>query len=70
LPLTIENASEKISLGDELVIQRPAKQIDSGADVTIHNETKSTQIVGQHDLSDRQRDVLKAGGLIAWMRGR
>ncbi len=70
LPLTVENVSEHFSQDDELVIESPAEQIDAGTNVTILNAARSTRGIGQHNLSDRQREVLKAGGLIAWMRER
>lgn len=70
LPLTVENAAEHFSIGDQLVIEHPAKQIDAGTDVTISNTSQSTRVTGHHNLSGRQQEVVKAGGLIAWMRAR
>jgi len=68
LPLTVAKAAEQFSQDDDLVVEHPAAQLDAGNEVTILNTTRLTQFVGQHNLSDRQREVLKCGGLIAWKR--
>jgi aconitate hydratase len=68
LPLTVANAAEQFSRDDDLVVEHPAAQLDAGNEVTILNTTRLTQFVGQHNLSDRQREVLKRGGLIPWKR--
>ncbi|WP_146519014.1 aconitate hydratase [Stieleria varia] len=70
LPLTIENPSEQISQGDQLLIEHPAQQIRSGREVIIANTTRSINIVARHTMSLRQQEVLVAGGLIPWMRAR
>ncbi|MCS7469288.1 aconitate hydratase [Stieleria sp. ICT_E10.1] len=68
LPLTVENTREHIAADDDLVIESPAEQLRSGQHITIENTTRSTSLIGDHSLSPRQLEVLRAGGLIPWMR--
>ncbi|MCO8122652.1 aconitate hydratase [Stieleria sp. TO1_6] len=70
LPLTVENACKQFQEGDVLVIDHPGDQLDAGHEIKIENKTRQQQIIGQHQLSDRQSEILKAGGLIPWMRQR
>ncbi|QEG01326.1 Homoaconitase large subunit [Stieleria maiorica] len=70
LPLTIESAREHFQSDDVLSIDQPAKQLRAGIDVTVINQTRSTRLTAHHGLSQRQQDVLIAGGLIPWMRSR
>ncbi|WP_182866862.1 aconitate hydratase [Stieleria mannarensis] len=70
LPLTVESAREHLQSDDVLSIDQPARQLRDGIDVTIVNQTRSTRLTAHHALSQRQQDVLIAGGLIPWMRSR
>lgn len=47
-----------------------AEQLRSGPEIAITNTTRSTNFVGHHTLSQRQQQVITAGGLIPWLRSR
>lgn len=63
VPLIAE--TDSIAQGDRLRIdvsdlERP--------DVVVKNETQGTSFVAGHDLSARERDIVRAGGLLAYTR--
>ena len=66
LPLTFENEADydAISQGDELEIKSPAEQFKAGNVITVTNKTKGIEIKTVTSLSDRQKDIMIAGGLI------
>ena len=79
LPLTFaeEGALDKIAQGDVLVLEGlhaaldpAAVGEDGGGELTVRNETQGTDIRAEHTLSPRQVEVVRAGGLIHWMRRR
>ena len=59
-----------IEQGDVVRIERLRDQLRSGMEVTVENLTKRQHFVTRHTLSDRQRDVLFAGGVINWLKSR
>jgi aconitate hydratase len=65
LPLVFEDESvyEQIAQGDELLIENTVNQL-AGDEVIVHNVTKDTVFTTVHDLSDRQKEIIKAGGLL------
>ena len=69
LPLTFKDPAdyEKISLLDELVLENARTQVEAaanGASVTITNKTQGYSFETELAISDRQRDMLLAGGLL------
>ncbi|MCR5592868.1 MAG: aconitate hydratase [Saccharofermentans sp.] len=69
LPLTFKDPAdyEKISLLDELVLENARAQVEAaanGASVTITNKTQGYSFETELAISDRQRDMLLAGGLL------
>lgn len=66
LPLTFENEADydRISLGDELELAGIREVIESGAKVVVKNKTTGDEIVCDLPLSDRQKKICLAGGLL------
>lgn len=64
LPLTFvdENDYDKVSQGDNLEID--VTPIDSENELTVRNTTAGTEFKVRHDLTLRQADIIKAGGLL------
>lgn len=58
---------ERIEQDDVLVIEGIREAISSG-DITVRNATRDLEYPARHTLSDRQVQMLLAGGLIAWLR--
>ncbi len=70
LPLVLENVEdyEQIDEGDELVLENIREQIKAGSRLTVKNKTKGTEINVLITLSDRQKDIILAGGLLNYTR--
>lgn len=70
IPMTFadEGDYDKIDLEDELMIEDAQQQIQSGDTLTVQNRTKGTQFTVRTTLSDRQIDMILAGGLINYTR--
>ena len=66
LPLTFENEADydRISLGDELELAGIREVIESGAKVVVKNKTTGDEIVCDLPLSERQKKICLAGGLL------
>ena len=58
----------KIDMLDELVIENAAKQIENGIEITVKNVTKDYSFVCILNASDRQKEMLYAGGLINFIK--
>ena len=69
MPLTFQNAEDydKLNQGDRLSLQGVWSGMDSGL-MTLVNETTGAQIPVTCSFTDRQKDILKAGGLLAYTR--
>ncbi|MCP4215520.1 MAG: aconitate hydratase [bacterium] len=67
LPLTFENPADldKIDQDDKLVVK--LEGIESGS-VTVENTTKNTSFKALHPLSQREIDIVKAGGALAYVK--
>jgi aconitate hydratase len=65
LPFTTD--TDAIDQGDRLEID--VSNLDA-AEFTLKNVTKGTTIPVQHDLSKREKDMVKAGGLLAYTASR
>jgi aconitate hydratase len=72
LPLTFADQSpyEQIEPGDRLALTGLKEQIPAGRRVRVACREKNLAFEARHDLSTRQVEVLLAGGLINWVRGR
>ena len=72
LPLEFVDPEDyaKIDQGDMLRFSGLLQQIQSGGKmtVTLHNDTKATEIPLKHSLSDRQVDILTVGGVINYFK--
>jgi len=72
LPLTFADPDDydRVDQGDELAIEKPAAQIQSGRDVMVENRTKRESYTCTHALSTRQVQLVVSGSLIAFLRDR
>ena len=70
LPLNFVNADDydKISVGDKLVLPRIKEELRAGTDITLVNETKNEEYKLICDVSERQIDILAAGGLLDYTK--
>ena len=68
IPLTFDNPKDYdlISLGDKLVFDDAGKILKEGKDFTI--KTGGKTIKTNYDLTQRQKEILLAGGLLNWIR--
>lgn len=70
LPLTFKNEADydTISQGDELVIENVRDQIKNGNEITVLNKTTGKSFTALLTVSDRQKDMLYAGGLLNYTK--
>ena len=70
LPLTFVNAEDydKISQGDELVIEDVKAKLLNGEQIVVKDVTKDIDIPVDCDLTDRTRAIIIAGGLLDYTR--
>ena len=70
IPFTFanENDYDKISVNDELCLEGIRESIANGTDVTLKNLTTGESYKLNYQLSERQRDILLAGGLLDYTR--
>lgn len=70
LPITFinENDYDKIEQNDELVMENIINSIKEGKNLTVHNKTKGYDIEVCCELSDRAKDIVLAGGLLAFTK--
>ncbi len=70
LPLTFKNEADydTIEQGDELAIENVIEQIKAGNEVTVKNITKGSEFTAVLSVSDRQKDMLYAGGLLNYTK--
>jgi len=66
IPLTFarEEDYEKISQGDDIEINNIVDQLKKGKDIVLENRTEDLKILLVCELSERQRGILFAGGLL------
>ncbi|MBW3562740.1 MAG: aconitate hydratase [Actinobacteria bacterium] len=72
LPLTFADGDDLASIdqGDTLRITNVHKSIQEGRQLEVENVDKGTSFTAEHQLSDRQVEVLLKGGIINWMKER
>lgn len=70
LPLTFINEADynQIAPGDQLEILDVNKELLKGNVLKVRNVTKSVDIEVKHNLSQRQKEVILAGGLLNYTR--
>ena len=69
MPLTFKNADDydKINQGDKLSLASVFDGMDKGV-ITLKNETSGEEIELVCEFTDRQKKILKAGGLLAFTK--
>ncbi|MEM1666077.1 MAG: aconitate hydratase [Nitrososphaerota archaeon] len=72
IPLTFKDPSDydKIDVGDELEIPKLAEAVRKGEPIKIINKTKGMEFVTTYSLIERQKEVLLAGGLLPYIKGK
>ena len=70
LPLNFINADDydKIDVNDELVLPSIKSELFAGSRITLENKTKNEVYYLVCDISERQRDILSAGGLLDYTK--
>ena len=70
LPLNFINADDydKIDVNDELVLPSIKSELFSGSRITLENKTKNEVYYLVCDISERQRAILSAGGLLDYTK--
>ena len=70
LPLNFVNPDDydKISQGDELTLVDVKNAIINDSPLTLKNNTKNESYELKYDLSDRQKDIIIAGGLLNYTK--
>ena len=72
VPLTFQTEEDydKIDQGDEITIENIREAISQKQPLTVKNLTKNTQIKVDYQLSQRQRDIILAGGMLAYIKNK
>lgn len=65
-----EQDYQRVEQDDVLVIDGIRAALKDGTDLVARNTTRDEEYPVRHRLSDRQVDMLLAGGLIPWLRAR
>ena len=70
LPLVFKNEADydTIEMGDELTIKNAPEQIAAGDEIVVENLTKGIKYATILTASDRQKEMLYAGGLINFIK--
>ncbi|MBR6807551.1 MAG: aconitate hydratase [Clostridia bacterium] len=70
LPLTFKNEADydMIAEGDVLVIENVHAQMNSGCEIVVTNKTNGNQFTVILEVSDRQKAMLYAGGLLDFVK--
>ena len=70
LPLTFKNEADydMIEQGDELIIENVIEQIKAGNEITVKNADKNCEFTVILSVSERQKDMLYAGGLLNYTK--
>jgi aconitate hydratase len=72
IPLTFKNENDynKIDQGDELEIPNIKDVIDQGGVLKVKDKSKGLEFEVNYNLSDRQREIILAGGTLAYMKNK
>jgi aconitate hydratase len=70
IPLTfaVEDDYNRINIDDELTIDHLTDAVLNAQEVKVHNKTQGFEFTCRLELSPRDRDILLAGGLLAYTR--
>ena len=70
LPLNFENEADydRIETGDTLKAENLRSQIKAGSEIIIKNITKGTEFKTKLEISDRQKNIILAGGLLNYTK--
>jgi aconitate hydratase len=70
LPLRLVRLNDQFSLsiGDEIVLREIRKELFSGSEITVRNETKGIEFPVVCELTDRQKQMVMIGGLLNFMK--
>ena len=70
IPMTFENESDYdgIDLLDDIVIENVTEQIKNNDIIKVLNKTKGTSFNARVNLSERQKKMLIAGGLLNYTK--
>ena len=68
MPLTFADPADydKLDQGDDLAVTGIAAGLDSG-DITLYDKTKDISCTLKCSFTERQKDMLKAGGLLNYI---
>ena len=66
IPLTFEDEADydKLEAGDEVSIKDIRQALGEGKQVKLRDETKGFDVSLHYDLTQRQREIILAGGLL------
>ncbi|MCW8802324.1 MAG: aconitate hydratase, partial [Candidatus Bathyarchaeota archaeon] len=72
VPLTFQTEEDydKIDQGDQIQIENIRESISQNQPLTVKNVTKNSQIKVKYQLSQRQRDIILAGGMLAYIKNK
>jgi len=72
IPLTFKNDGDynKIEQGDDVEIPNIKQTIREGGALKVKNKTKGVEFEVDYNLSDRQREIILAGGTLAYMKNK
>ncbi len=72
IPLTFKNNSDydKVEQGDEIEIPNIKNVIERGGAMMVKNKTKGKEFEVDYALSERQREIILAGGTLAYMKNK
>lgn len=70
VPIALENEDDydRLAQGDVLRVTNLRHQVAESDYITVENVTQGVTMKGMHNLSARQRNVLRVGGLINWVK--
>lgn len=70
LPMTFvdEGDYDNLDMGDELILENAREQIKNGSELVILNKTKDRKFKVKVTLSERQVEIILAGGLLNYTR--
>jgi aconitate hydratase len=72
VPLTFKTEADydNIDQADELQIPNIRKAIANNEPLTVKNVTKGTEFQVNYELSERQRDIILAGGMLSYIKNK
>ena len=72
IPLTFKNDGDynKVEQGDNIEIPEIKNVIETGGVIKIKNKTKGVEFEVDYNLSDRQKEIILAGGTLAYMKNK